>query len=411
MRFSLKNDDQFRRYFNIISHSLLLMNPLDRLVRSATPSTSVLFRKRAYGKSGVRNFLRDVLAMANASVEGTRYIITGIEFDAKGRKRMYSVDRDDFSGKPAYQSLANEHIEPPIRIRYQPVTVEGERVGVFEIGDCQDRPYMMRVDLSETLRRGDAYVRMNDSAVKMGRRQLQSLFEMKFQDSVSAGNIEIGFPGNIIYKDRKIETCSLAKLPSVIASSKLHELIEAQSRVHASTSNTVVARLTHARLFGTDRPYEDRSTEDIMAEMRQIERRYRDQDDHFLFDEHATDIQLVVLNQGEEAICDASLSLIMPNHTALHIATRLPKIARDDGFVDRTPSEQSEYPAVNLRDDSVHVSVKLGDIEPGSPTEVFGEPLKICVSNDLKGRRIGIQFSLFAHNLRSAATGKLRLLF
>ena len=153
------------------------MNQLARIVRSATPSTAVKFRKRSYGKDGVEHFLRDVLAMANASVEGTRYIVTGVEFDAKGRKRTYSIDQSDFSGKPAYQALANDHIEPPIRLRYQPVTVEGERVGVFQIGDCQDRPYMMRVDYSETLRRGDAYVRINDSAVKMGRRQLQSLFE------------------------------------------------------------------------------------------------------------------------------------------------------------------------------------------------------------------------------------------
>ena len=46
---------------------------------------------------------------------------------------MYGVDCADFSGKPAYQSLANDHIEPPIRIRYQPVTIEGERVGDFEL--------------------------------------------------------------------------------------------------------------------------------------------------------------------------------------------------------------------------------------------------------------------------------------
>jgi hypothetical protein len=32
------------------------------------------------------------------------------------RKRMYGVDRADFSGKPAYQSLANDHIELPMRI-------------------------------------------------------------------------------------------------------------------------------------------------------------------------------------------------------------------------------------------------------------------------------------------------------
>jgi len=387
------------------------MNRLARIVRSATPSTAVKFRKHAYGNSGVEEFLRDVLAMANASVEGSRYIITGAGFDKKGRKRMYNVDRDDFSGKPAYQSLANEHIEPPIRIRYQPVTVDGERVGIFEIGDCQDRPYMMRVDYSETLRRGDAYARVKKSTVKMGSRQLQQLFAKKFQHAVSATNIEIGFPGDIIHKDLKVATRCFDELPSMVASAKLHELIDAKSRVQASASNTMVARLTHARLFGTDSPYEDRSTEEIMAEMRQLERRYKHQDDNFLFENNATLIQLVLLNQGKEELRDASLTLVMPNHNAFHVATQLPRIPRDDKFIERTPSEQSGYPGVSLRDGSIQASVKLGDIEPGEPVEVFDLPLRICVGNDLKGRRLGIQYSVFAQNLRTPAQGKLRLLF
>ena len=387
------------------------MNRLARIVQSATPSTDVQCRKHAYGKKGVQNFLRDVLAMANASIEGTRYIITGVEFDARGRKCLFPVDRDDFSGKPAYQSLANDFIEPPIRIRYQPVVVGGERVGVYVIGDCQDRPYMMRIDHSETLRRGDAYIRVNDSAVKMGRRKLQSLFEKKFRDSVSAANIEIGFPGDIIHKDMQASTLSLVTLPSAVASAKLHELIEAKRRVHANGSNTIVARLTHARLFGTDTPYEDRSTEDIMAEMRQLERQYLDHDNHYLFEEHRTDLQLVVYNQGDETINDASLTLVMPNHDAFHVASQLPKIPRDDRFLERTPGEQSEYPAVNLRDDSIQISCTLGDILPGEPIDVFSTPLRICVGTQLKGRRVGIQYSMFAQNLRTAAKGKLRLLF
>ncbi len=32
------------------------------------------FRKDKYGSSGIRSFLRDVLAMANAPVDGPRYI-------------------------------------------------------------------------------------------------------------------------------------------------------------------------------------------------------------------------------------------------------------------------------------------------------------------------------------------------
>ena len=134
------------------------MNNLLKFVQSATPGQSVQFRRKAYGKEGVRQFLRDVLAMANADVDGARYIITGAEVDENGRKKAHGVSKGDFSGDPSYQSLVTEFIEPPIRIKYQPVTVGGKRVGAYVIADCQDKPYMMRIDFSEKLRRGDAYM-------------------------------------------------------------------------------------------------------------------------------------------------------------------------------------------------------------------------------------------------------------
>ena len=136
------------------------MNRLLKIARSATPGRGIQFRRRKYGSSDIRSFLRDVLAMANAPVEGPRYIVVGTDIDSRGRKHVHPIDADDFSGKPSYQSLANEYIEPPLRLRYKPVTMDGQRIGVFEIGDCQDRPYMMRIDYSETLRRGDVAMPM-----------------------------------------------------------------------------------------------------------------------------------------------------------------------------------------------------------------------------------------------------------
>ena len=387
------------------------MSSLARIARSATPSTAVQYRKQAYGKKGVHDFLRDVLAIANASIDGNRYIIAGVDFDAKGRRRVAAVDDSDFSGKPAYESLANEHIEPPIRIRYQPVTVDGEQVGVFEIGDCQDRPYMMRVDHSELLRRGDAYMRVNDSAVKMGRRQLQSLFEKQFRDSVSATSVEIGFPGDIIHKDLRVKTRNLSKRPSAVAGAKLSQLLEARSPEHGATTNSMLARLTHARLFGSDEPYENKSTDVIVSELRQIKDQYYDHDQDYLFEKNRDELQLVVLNHSDEALRSAALTLVMPKHEAFNIAAELPLLPQDGGFVDRSPAEQSAYPVVNLRDEAVHVAVDLGDIEPEQPIEAFALPLRICVDDDLKGRRVGIQYTLTARNLRAPAKGKLRLLF
>ena len=78
------------------------MKRLEKIAGSAMPSTGIQFRGSAYGAVGARDFLRDVLAMANASVDGARYIVVGAAFDKAGQKQMHEIDRDDFSGKPSY---------------------------------------------------------------------------------------------------------------------------------------------------------------------------------------------------------------------------------------------------------------------------------------------------------------------
>ena len=387
------------------------MDRLSKIARSGTPDTGVQFRPSAYGQDGIQSFLRDVLAIANASVEGSRYIVVGVDFDAKGRKRMRSIDAADFSGKPSYQSLANEFIEPPIRIRYKPVSLDGKRVGVFEIGDCQDRPYMMRADYSERLRRGDAYKRVKNMPVKMGRRQLMELFERKFRDSVSAGDIEVGFPGDIIHKELVLPTCDLAAMPSALASAKLQEMLDIRRKSQSSGSTTMVARLTHARLYGSENPYIDRSPDDIMQELGEIRSKYRNQDSQFLFEDRAERLQLVVLNQGQEPIIDASLALALPNHNSFYVADSPPKRRINDRFVARTPDEIASYPAVTLKDDSIQVTAKIGDIPVGEPVEALVSPLLLCVGSGLKGRRFGVRYRIHGQNLRAPATGQLKLSF
>ncbi len=84
-----------------------------------------------------------------------------------------------------------------------------------------------------------------------------------------------------------------------------------------------------------------------MQEMRELRIQYRDQDNHFLFESGAERVQMVVDNQGEEPIIDASLSLIMPSHNAFYVAETLPKVPRDHSFSDRTP--ELAHPLLNFR--------------------------------------------------------------
>jgi len=406
-----RNDDWFQFKVNIIVQNLPLMKNLLKIIQSAEPGNGVQFRKKAYGTDEVRGFLRDVIALANAPVQGARYIVVGVGIDSSGKKEVSTVDESDFSGKPAYPTLVAEYVEPMIKVQYRPVVTKGARLGVFEISDCQDRPYMMRADHSETLRRGDAYVRIENMPVKMGRRQLQGMFEKKFVDSVSAEKIEIGFPGEIIHKDMRIKPIDLGEMPSALASEKLTEMMDIHNNPKNRGSTTVISRMVHARLFGSDDPYEDRTRDELQQELDELQIKHAKEDQHFLFESNIESLQLVILNQGEEPIEDATLKIVMPRHEAFFVAEKLPMQRRGGKFVARTPAEIADYPSVSLKKDSVTVSNIIGDVPPDSPKLAFTIPLRVCVGTALAGRRLAIKYQLDGRNIRKPATGQLRLLF
>lgn len=387
------------------------MNPLVEIAQAATPRADSQYRRESYGNHNIRRFLRDVIAMANAAIEGPRYIVIGVEFDDKGERRLHSVGVDDFSGKPSYQSIVMDFVEPQIRVQYAAITVDGKRLGVFEISHCPDKPYMMRIDHSETLRRGDAFVRINGAAIKLGRRQLQEMFEKTFQESESAKRIEVGFPGEIMHKVLQIRTTDLAHMPSVVASSKLHQLLQVQSKSNQSGATTAIARLTHARLFGSDDPYITKSSSELVEEIGQIAFKHRNDDERFLFEEKAEKLQFVIYNQGDAPIYNASLTLTMPNHALFRVADRLPTLPHDDSFISQRPPELGKYPAVKIRTAAIHVSNTIGKIPCGEPVFAFDVPLRICAGSELKGRKFGIRYALSATNLRYPAKGTLRLVF
>ena len=384
------------------------MQHIADIALTGSSSPGIQFRCEHYDANSIREFLRDVIAIANASVEGPRYIFTGC-VDADGRRKVVGIDAETGSQSIDWRGLIGEYVEPPVRLRFDTIDVDGQWVGAFQIGDCQDRPYMMRIDHSESLRRGDAFMRVNDVAVKLGRRQLQALIEERFQESLATASVEIGFAGDIVHKVLALPTSDLAQLPSRVASAKLRELQAAQRGGHGATTRLV--RLTHARLFGAERPYEDRTADQLDHEVRAIGEQYRDADARFLFSDAAHPVQLVVANQGEETLKDVSLKISLPRHEAIHVIEQPPTASIDDPLGFMADEVDTKYPAVRSGERAVHVTSTIGDIASGALTPVFGEPLRVCAEHALQGRRIGLDYLLFARNLREPVRGRLRIHF
>ena len=387
------------------------MNHLLEIAQVATPGTGIQFRREAYGAKGIRRFLRDVLAMANGSVEGNRYIMTGIGFNSGRGKDVVGIDRSDFSGNPAYRTLVLDYIEPPISVTYHAIEIDRQQIGVYEIGDCQDRPYMMRVDYSERLRRGDAYVRVDRTALKVGRRTLLQMFARRSENAVQEDSIEIGFPGEVIQKTFTVPTVDLGRLPSLLAHGKLSELAGIRNATKNTGSTTTMARLTHMRLFGSDTPYEDRSDTGILQEIKQLDEKHETSDYKFLYEDNVHKLQLTILHQGDTPLENASLAMALPIHDALHVAGAIPTGTPQTTAIQDCQSSAGCYPVVSFNGDRVHATATIGTIPAGVPVNAFDIPLRICVGSDLAGKQMSIRYKLFASNLSESVEGKLVVVF
>ena len=387
------------------------MNNLKDILTADGSAPHIILRSTPYAAADTRAFLEDVLALANAAVEGPRYIVIGAANDEQGVRTYCSIDEDELETQFGYAALVSEYIEPSLRLRHMRARLKDKLLGVFEIAESSDKPYLMRTDFSETLRRGDGWMRVSGNNVKLGRKQLQEFFEQRLQESIPTESLEIGFAGEFLRKECEITTTDLTKLPSLVANTKLRQLLKIQDASKNSGSTTILARLTHTRLFGSDNPYEDRNAEDLRREIAEAETRYKDADDYFLFEEHYSDLQLVVVNHGANTIQEATIGLIIPNHSGCRIADQLPMRLNGSGLQERPAAEQAEYPAVRRKADAIHVSYAVGDLPPDTPLKVFRIPLRLCADNVLKGRRMGIHYSLFGRNLRAPVKGKLRLQF
>ena len=371
------------------------MSTLEEMIRSGRPATPIQFRAKPYGSEGEAEFLRDLLAIANADVKGARLIVVGVDPTASGPGRVPGVDPADFARQAAYVDLAKQFIEPAIEVNYVPAKHGEVHVGIFRIGACLNRPYRMGADHSPELVRGEAWVRVNDER-KILKRPDPTPLPVVANDGVAPGQVEVGFVGGMTHQRISLPVCDLSQLPSVLAAGKIRQLLMTQKQASGTGNTTMMVRLTHARLFGDASSYQPQTPEAMAEQMRRITLRHRADDRRFMFEKNGGELQVRVFNQSAKAIEAAAMTLSLPNLSGLYVA--------------RDPADE-DYPQVDINEDVAVVTVKLGPIAPGTACSVFKKPVKLCAGQGLDGQRLAIRYRLTGPNLSAPVEGVLEVNF
>jgi len=381
------------------------LSELDELIEFEQENTSLELKREQYLKPNYEELLKDIMAMANATISGDRHIIVGVKLFPDGTRKFWSIKRDEFIDSATYQQLVRENIEPEIPFEYSPYEFEEHLFGVFRIHDCNDQPYLMRKKFGQ-LQVGDGWIRKGTHKTRLTRRDYDRIRER--QKHEFAGSLQVNFdaPGgpNVI----TLPALGEVLLPSDIAAEKIRSILAEREKPAEKGDSSLVRYAIEAgfypgHLFGP-RPYEQRSSNELRQNLERVKDTYRDDDLHELYEVLGSKVNLILINEGENYVEDASIRIRIKKVDGLRIAKRIypapdhsgpfgTSLRISPGLLGRN------YPSVSNHEQYISVRGSIGNLRHGIPTLAFDEPLRLVLEKPLVGQKVILECEVFGKQL------------
>lgn len=124
------------------------------------------------------DFLKDVIALANSTAQGDKYIILGAKIKENGERVLKGIDTKELKDSAVYQQIVVENIEPEISIEVKPIEVDGLTYGIVRIFNCNNKPYLLRKKYGN-LEKGYMVVRKGSRNTNISRYILDDIYNAK----------------------------------------------------------------------------------------------------------------------------------------------------------------------------------------------------------------------------------------
>lgn len=355
------------------------------IIEFENENSGIDFKAIQYERNRYTELLKDIIAMANADIEGERLIVTGVKHKPDGSREIFPIENEKFIDSATYQQVMQENIEPDLKIQYDPYQYNGQLVGLLKVRECYDQPYMLKKDFGK-LKKGDCFIRKGTHQLKVSRADLDRIYTQKDKKYNFDDSIDIGFSDTNYKKEITISPIRNIELPSQRAAKKIRNLIKKKTEEKASPT-------THANLLSEQlklaalrpllgpTPYEDRSIDTLEQDLSQVEETYQDDDKYEFFELHSFHLNFDILNSAEEYIQDASVIIKIVNDESFIISDRILE-KPDNSFIPKLPSINSvisNYPQVKQFGEIIQIFGEVGEVKHHLKSKLLSEDIRLAV--------------------------------
>ncbi len=151
------------------------------------------FKRDFYHTAKKADMLKDILAFANSTIYGDKYIIFNI--DDKTRQ-LCEMRIDTIPDISEINGLLREYCEPHIGVELNCFMYNGANVAYIKISaDFNDKPYIVKKDYAHEgkvfLQQGQVFIRRNSDNFKANRRDLDEIYESREKINIQVFKDEI----------------------------------------------------------------------------------------------------------------------------------------------------------------------------------------------------------------------------
>jgi hypothetical protein len=386
---------------------------LDDLIRHEPEHTSFDVKRSQYSRERHDDLLKDVMSMANAHTSSDRYVVCGVDGSDPNQRSWPGVPEAELTDAAVYQQLVHANIEPDIKLDYFPHHFEGVILGVVRIYGCTERPYAMRKTFKR-LERGHLWIRKGSSQSPMVRGDLEQIYKERFASDGFAAVVRIGLSSDGQPVAERLAAAGTITLASDRAAAKIGAILRAR-RAPGSSYKPALWPTAYSIGGVGGAPYEERPTEELIADLEAVKQTYEAEDRYELYKLHSRMIQIMLFNEGSRSLEDARLDVSVPAVPGLWIAERIyrkPSVGLSgidyNNVVLRSPGNTG-YPEVDVRGSTARISVELGDLRHQVETAAFGVPLRMFIGPEAVGQTLKLFCTLHGKNRPQPITSTLSI--
>ncbi|MGI9263677.1 MAG: ATP-binding protein [Gammaproteobacteria bacterium] len=386
---------------------------LKQLLESPKTSSNLVVYD-PFGDLDREELVKEVVALANADVDGPRNILFGVNAGGVNGHSVVGIPEDAVGDLKKAHRLLSALIEPVLQLAFVFDRINGKLVGALEIDGCDFGPYFVGHDWSNSLSLGQCWIREGREIRAVERADLVNGYDISPAPVeqparlIENPDIEVGFNEEPDCKYIELSVPDTSDPPfsdgerEVKKSSRLRKAIKDT----VGTVTTQILRLGHGADKGDTKVTKKDSPIETGDEANEIR---ADAQNHYFYEEKALRLNLCASNQGKEDIEDISIELGFPRLPGFDIADRL----YTSPFDKRSTAEIKSlgYPEVESTDAAIFVRSSIGLLAPDKPEQLYRCELRLVVGPEMKGRKLAVHYKLRAPNRQKLGTGRLKIRF